>query len=48
MEEKHKDIKIWTLSTFKLSLKNQHLYEKMGYVKIGQDKRGFLYEKNID
>ena len=48
MEEKHKDIKIWTLSTFKFSLKNQHLYEKMGYVKIGQDKRGFQYEKNID
>lgn len=48
MEEQHKDIKIWTLSTFKFSLKNQHLYEKMGYVKIGQDKRGFQYEKSID
>ena len=48
MEEQHKDIKIWTLSTFKFSFKNQHLYEKMGYVKIGQDERGFQYEKNID
>ncbi len=48
MEQKHKDIKIWTLSTFKFSLRNQYLYEKMGYVKIGQDKLGFQYEKYID
>ena len=42
-------IKKWTLGTPYYSLRNQHLYEKMGYVKIGEsdDKFLFLYQKII-
>jgi RimJ/RimL family protein N-acetyltransferase len=47
MEEMFPNIKKWTLKTPHYSLRNQHLYKKMGYVKIGEseDKFLFLYEK---
>ncbi|MBL4937617.1 GNAT family N-acetyltransferase [Clostridium sp. YIM B02515] len=32
MEKLHPDIKIWSLSTSTFSVRNQHLYEKMGYI----------------
>lgn len=49
MEELHPEIKKWTLGTPYYSVRNQYLYEKVGYKKIGQTEDGFLflYEKNI-
>lgn len=52
IEEKYPDAKSWFLDTPYLSFRNHHLYEKMGYKKIGEeipDKESnfklFLYEK---
>lgn len=47
MENLYPDNKKWTLGTPFYSIRNQHLYEKMGYMKIGQTEDGFLflYEK---
>lgn len=47
MEKLHEDIKIWSLSTSIFSVRNQHLYEKMGYKRIGQTEDKILYEKVI-
>lgn len=47
MEKLHPNIKIWSLQTSHFSVRNQHLYEKMGYKKIGQTEENFLYEKII-
>lgn len=48
MEEMFPHIKKWTLGTPCYSVRNQHLYEKMGYNKISEVEDGFLflYEKN--
>ena len=49
MEELHPQIKKWVLGTPYYSVKNQYLYEKIGYKKTGQTEDGFLffYEKLI-
>ncbi|GMQ64195.1 GNAT family N-acetyltransferase [Vallitalea maricola] len=48
MEEMLPYIKKWTLGRPHYSVRNQHLYEKMGYKKIGEVEDGFLflYEKH--
>lgn len=48
MERLHPNIKIWSLSTATFSIRNQHLYEKMGYIKIGQTEEKVFYEKSIN
>lgn len=48
MEKLHGNIKIWSLETSSLSVRNQHLYEKMGYKKIGQAEDCVRYEKIIN
>jgi ribosomal protein S18 acetylase RimI-like enzyme len=47
MEEAHPEIRIWSLGTPRHSTKNQYLYEKMGYKRVGEsdDKLLVLYEK---
>jgi len=47
MEKLHQDIKIWSLETSTLSVRNHHLYEKMGYKKIGQTEDCVRYEKIV-
>ncbi len=47
MEKLHQNIKIWSLETSSFSVRNQHLYEKMEYKKIGQTEDSILYEKII-
>lgn len=47
MEEMHPNIKIWSLGTMNVSIRNQHLYEKMGYKKVGETEKSVLYEKII-
>lgn len=46
MEKLFQDKKKWVLGTPYYSVRNQHLYEKAGYVKIGESetKFAFLYE----
>jgi RimJ/RimL family protein N-acetyltransferase len=53
-EQEYPEITKWTLDTPYLSFRNQHVYEKMGYVKVGEYKPFedkdfilFRYEKNI-
>lgn len=48
MEKLHQNIKIWSLGTSSFSVRNQHLYEKMGYKKVGQTEENVLYEKIIN
>jgi ribosomal protein S18 acetylase RimI-like enzyme len=48
MEKLHENIKIWSLGTASFSVRNQQLYEKMGYEKIGQTEHDVLYEKIIN
>ncbi|MEG0672100.1 GNAT family N-acetyltransferase [Clostridium sp.] len=48
MEKLHENIKIWSLETALFSVRNQHLYKKMGYKKIGQKEDNILYEKIIN
>lgn len=55
MEEKFPKAKVWNLDTPYLSFRNHHFYEKMGYVKTGEeipDKSSefklFLYEKTMN
>ncbi len=50
MEKTLPHIKKLTLATPHYSVRNQHLYEKMGYEKIGEVENGFLflYEKNMN
>ena len=54
LEEKHKEIKKWFLSTPFKDFRNHHFYEKLGYLKVGEikpDERNdfklFQYKKNI-
>lgn len=49
MEEILPDAKKWKLATPHYSTRNQHVYEKRGYKKIGEAEDGFLflYEKYI-
>jgi GNAT superfamily N-acetyltransferase len=47
MEKLHKNIEIWSLETSSFSVRNQYLYEKMGYRRIGQTEDSILYEKII-
>ncbi len=37
IEEMHPQAKIWTLATPSYSVRNQHLYETMGYRKMGRE-----------
>ncbi|WP_027634430.1 GNAT family N-acetyltransferase [Clostridium hydrogeniformans] len=48
MENIHKNINLWSLNTPVFSVRNQYLYEKMGYKKIGQTKDKVFYEKTIE
>ena len=45
MEKEHPNIKIWSLETSSLSVRNQHLYEKMGYKKVEETGENICYEK---
>jgi GNAT superfamily N-acetyltransferase len=52
IEEKYSDAKSWFLDTPYLSVRNHHFYEKMGYIKTGEeipdkesDFKLFLYKK---
>lgn len=52
IEKKYPDAKSWDLDTPYLSVRNHHFYEKMGYVKTGEeipdkesDFKLFLYKK---
>jgi ribosomal protein S18 acetylase RimI-like enzyme len=49
MEAQHPEITKWSLGTPTFSVRNQHLYEKMGYTQVGKSDDGFLllYEKII-
>lgn len=54
IEGKYPDAKSWFLDTPYLSFRNHHFYEKMGYVKIGEeipdkdkDFKLFIYEKYL-
>lgn len=54
IEDKFPDAKKWNLDTPYLSFRNHHFYEKMGYIKVGEetpdknkDFKLFLYEKTI-
>lgn len=54
IEEKYPDAKSWYLDTPYLSFRNHHFYEKMGYVKTGEeipdkgnDFKLFIYQKFI-
>jgi GNAT superfamily N-acetyltransferase len=54
IEQSYPEVRKWTLETPYLSFRNHHFYEKMGYIKIGEEKlevpQGFVlfkYEKNI-
>jgi GNAT superfamily N-acetyltransferase len=54
IEQIYPEVRKWTLDTPYLSFRNHDFYEKMGYIKIGEEKLEapqefvlFLYEKNI-
>jgi GNAT superfamily N-acetyltransferase len=48
IESTFKDAQKWTLGTPKLAFRNHHFYEKLGYVRIGDDgPDGYIYEKNM-
>lgn len=47
MEKLYPSVEIWSLSTLLCSVRNQHLYEKMGYKKIGQTEGSIYYEKSV-
>ena len=48
MEETFPQARRWTLDTPGWNKRTQHFYEKMGYVRVGSDRRhGVLYEKKI-
>ncbi len=47
MEKMHYEVKKWTLESMKGSNRIQHLYEKSGYRKIGEEECFFRYEKLI-
>lgn len=47
MEKLYPNVEIWSLSTLLYSVRNQHLYEKMGYKKIGETEGSVYYEKSI-
>lgn len=54
MEQSYPEVRKWTLDTPYLSFRNHHFYEKMGYIKIGEERldvpQGFVlfkYEKSI-
>lgn len=49
IESTFRDAQKWTLETPKLAYRNHHFYEKLGYVRIGNDgPDGYLYEKRLD
>jgi GNAT superfamily N-acetyltransferase len=53
IEQTFPDAHKWTLGTPSWALRNHHFYEKLGYVRVGEEKQGgiedmgFLYEKVI-
>ena len=55
IEQSYPTVKKWSLGTPCWALRNQHFYEKMGYIKVGEtppekDGEGFvgiLYQKNM-
>lgn len=44
MEELYPEVKKWNLGTPHYNVRNQHLYEKMGYRKIGTSDNNFIYQ----
>lgn len=47
MEKEYSNIKKWSWSSAKKSKRIQHLYEKFGFVKVGENKWEYEYEKLI-
>ncbi len=47
MEKMNCEVKKWTLESMKGSNRIQHLYEKFGYMQIGEDECFFRYEKLV-
>lgn len=47
IEEKHPEVKKWTLESMKGSDRIQHLYEKFGYKKVSEEEWFYCYEKTI-
>lgn len=47
IEEAHKDILEWQLSTPVFSIGNQHLYKKFGYVEVSRNEEEINYSKSI-
>ncbi|MDD4297701.1 MAG: GNAT family N-acetyltransferase [Ruminiclostridium sp.] len=45
LEKTYPQIKKWTLNAARFSKKNQYLYEKFGYKKIGETEWEYEYEK---
>lgn len=45
LESAYPQIKKWTLNAARFSKKNQHLYEKFGYKKIGETEWEYEYKK---
>ena len=46
IEKTFSDAQRWTLETPKLAYRNHHFYEKLGYIRVGNDGTfGYLYEK---
>lgn len=47
MEKEHPSIKKWSLGSAKGSKRIQHLYEKFGYIKVGENEWEYEYVKLI-
>lgn len=52
IEQTYPDAKKWTLHTPEWAIRNQHFYEKLGYVKVGEevlpDITLYAYEKRLE
>ncbi|HEX3044101.1 MAG TPA: GNAT family N-acetyltransferase [Bacillota bacterium] len=49
IESTFRDAQRWTLETPKVATRNHHFYEKLGYIRVGNDgPDGYLYEKRLN
>ena len=49
VESTFSDAQKWTLETPKLAYRNHHFYEKLGYIRVGNDgPDGYSYEKRLN
>ncbi len=48
MESQHPEVKLWTLGTPKWNTRTPAFYTQCGYVQVGFDKDGILFEKCIE